>query len=221
MCRRGFSPGRVFMRVVLVDPNFRSATHVAQLLEARHHEVKTFADGRDALLTVGEMPGVSVEEALLTTDPARGELNMVFQFEHVGLDHGTSKFDPRPLAPGVLADSLTRWQEALGETGWNSLYLSNHDQPRSVSRFGNDRDYWRESATALATMLHLGAVLPNLTFAADAHYHHLMDDIIVGGKLPYCQGTIEVPTAPGGRIASGSLLPGMPEVGSGWLSWWP
>lgn len=112
-------------------------------------------DGRDALLTVGEMPGVSTDEALMTTDPERGELNMVFQFEHVGLDHGTSKFDPQPLEPGVLADSLTKWQDALGETGWNSLYLSNHDQPRTVSRFGNDRELWRESATALATMLHL------------------------------------------------------------------
>lgn len=133
-------------------PHYAHGPRLHEYLQEMRREV--FA-GRDALLTVGEMPGVSVEEALLATDPARGELNMVFQFEHVGLDHGTSKFDPRPLAPGVLADSLTRWQDALGETGWNSLYLSNHDQPRSVSRFGNDRDYWRESATALATMLHL------------------------------------------------------------------
>ena len=54
-----------------------------------------------------------------------------------------------------------------------------------------------ELGIQLATMLHLGAVLPNLTFAADAHYHHLVDDIIVGGKLPYCRGTIAVPNAPG------------------------
>jgi len=123
-----------------------------EYLQEMHREV---FEGRGDLITVGEMPGVTTDEALLLTDPAREELNMVFQFEHVGLDHGTGKFDPIPLAPGRLADSLTRWQNALGTTGWNSLYLSNHDQPRTVSRFGDDGRYWRESATALATMLHL------------------------------------------------------------------
>jgi oligo-1,6-glucosidase len=123
-----------------------------EYLQEMHREV--FA-GRDALLTVGEMPGVSPTEALLATNPARAELNMVFQFEHVGLDHGATKFDPQPPPTGALADSLSKWQEAMGVEGWNSLYLSNHDQPRAVSRFGNDTRYWRESATALATMLHL------------------------------------------------------------------
>lgn len=134
---------------------FSHYAHGPRLHEFLQEMRREVFDGRDALLTVGEMPGVTTAEALLTTDPARDELNMVFQFEHVGLDHGTSKFDPRPLAPGALAASLTKWQDALGDTGWNSLYLSNHDQPRTVSRFGNDREYWRESATALATMLHL------------------------------------------------------------------
>lgn len=134
---------------------FSHYAHGPRLHEYLQEMRREVFDGRDALLTVGEMPGVSTEEALLTTDPARKELNMVFQFEHVGLDHGTSKFDPRPLPPGALAASLTTWQDALGDVGWNSLYLSNHDQPRSVSRFGNDAQYWRASATALATMLHL------------------------------------------------------------------
>ncbi|WP_243226872.1 alpha-glucosidase [Microbacterium sp. CIAB417] len=134
---------------------FAHYAHGPRLHEYLQEMRREVFDGRDALLTVGEMPGVTTEEALLTTDPARRELNMVFQFEHVGLDHGSSKFDPRPLAPGALAASLTKWQDALGDTGWNSLYLSNHDQPRTVSRFGNDREHWRASATALATMLHL------------------------------------------------------------------
>jgi oligo-1,6-glucosidase len=133
-------------------PHYSHGPRLHEYLQEMNREVFT---GRDALLTVGEMPGVSTEEALLATDAARGELNMVFQFEHVGLDHGRNKFDPRPLNAGALADSLTKWQNALAERGWNSLYLSNHDQPRTVSRFGNDRDHWRESATALATMLHL------------------------------------------------------------------
>jgi oligo-1,6-glucosidase len=80
---------------------------------------------------------------------------MVFQFEHVDLDHKSSKWEQRPLPLPELKQSLARWQEVMGDRGWNSLYWSNHDQPRVVSRFGNDKTYWRESATALATVLHL------------------------------------------------------------------
>ncbi|PRY68482.1 oligo-1,6-glucosidase [Glaciihabitans tibetensis] len=113
--------------------------------------------GRDAdLITVGEMPGVSVEDAQLFTGADRLELDMVFQFEHVGLDHGPdSKFDNLTLQLTDLKASLGRWQSGLAESGWNSLYLGNHDQPRSVSRFGDDGEYRVESATMLATILHL------------------------------------------------------------------
>jgi oligo-1,6-glucosidase len=113
--------------------------------------------GREAdLITVGEMPGVSVEDAQLFTGADRLELDMVFQFEHVGLDHSAdSKFDNVALQLTDLKASLGRWQSGLAESGWNSLYLGNHDQPRSVSRFGNDTDYRVESATMLATILHL------------------------------------------------------------------
>lgn len=131
---------------------YAGGPRVHEFLQEMHREV---FDGRDGLLTVGETPGVTHEEAALFTDPARRELDMVFQFEHVGLDHGHGKFDPRPLVPGELADSFAGWQAALADAGWNSLYLSNHDQPRPVSRFGDDRKWWRESATALATVLHL------------------------------------------------------------------
>ncbi|MBM7506008.1 alpha-glucosidase [Agromyces aurantiacus] len=123
-----------------------------EFLQEMHREV---FDGRDGLITVGETPGVTVDDAVLFTDPARREVDMVFQFEHVGLDHGVSKFRPRPLEPGELAASLAKWQDGLRETGWNSLYLENHDQPRSVSRFGDADEHWYGSATALATMLHL------------------------------------------------------------------
>jgi oligo-1,6-glucosidase len=113
--------------------------------------------GREAnLITVGEMPGVSVEDAQLFTGADRLELDMVFQFEHVGLDHSAdSKFDNVALQLTDLKASLGRWQSGLAESGWNSLYLGNHDQPRSVSRFGNDGEYRVESATMLATILHL------------------------------------------------------------------
>jgi len=113
--------------------------------------------GRDvATLAVGEMPGVTIDEAVLFTDPARGELDMVFQFEHVDLDHDGSKWRPRRLDLRDLKASLGRWQTGLAATGWNSLYFCNHDQPRSVSRWGDDGPEHRvRSATMLATILHL------------------------------------------------------------------
>ena len=123
-------------------------------LQEMHRRV--FA-GRDAeLITVGEMPGVTVDDAALFTGADRKELDMVFQFEHVGLDHSeTSKFDNLPFDLLALKRSLARWQTGLASTGWNSLYFGNHDQPRSVSRFGDDGEYRYEAATLLATILHL------------------------------------------------------------------
>jgi oligo-1,6-glucosidase len=112
--------------------------------------------GGGELLTVGEMPGVTVEEARLFTDPARAELDMVFQFEHVALDQGASKWDLVPLDLRLLKASLNRWQVGLADVGWNSLYWDNHDQPRAVSRFGSDAPEHRvASAKLLATVLHL------------------------------------------------------------------
>ncbi|MET4224415.1 glycoside hydrolase family 13 protein [Oerskovia enterophila] len=134
--------------------HYANGPRVHEFMQEMRREV--FADRPGDYLTVGEMPGVTWQDAVLFTDPSRGELDMVFQFEHVNLDHGPGgKFDPRPLQVSDLKASLGRWQRELGPTGWNSLYLGNHDQPRSVSRFGDDRAHWRESATALATVLHL------------------------------------------------------------------
>jgi oligo-1,6-glucosidase len=101
------------------------------------------------------MPGVTVEEARLFTDPRRGELDMVFQFEHVGLDQGASKWDLRPLDLRELKATMARWQAGLADVGWNSLYWDNHDQPRVVSRFGDDGEHRVVSAKTLGTVLHL------------------------------------------------------------------
>jgi oligo-1,6-glucosidase len=80
---------------------------------------------------------------------------MVFQFEHVGIDHGATKWDLLPLDLVALKQSLHRWQVALAARGWNSLYWDNHDQPRVVSRFGDDAPaVWAASAKALGTILH-------------------------------------------------------------------
>lgn len=108
------------------------------------------------VMTVGEMPGVTPELAQLYTGEKRNELNMVFQFEHMGLDSGPNgKWDLKPLDLFDLKENLSKWQNALEKVGWNSLYFNNHDQPRSVSRFGDTRNYHEKSAKMLATLLHM------------------------------------------------------------------
>jgi len=110
------------------------------------------------LLTVGEMGLSTIEQARRVTDPSRHELDMLFSFEHVWLDQvaGLTKFDLKPLHLPDLKSVLARWQTGLADVGWNSLYWDNHDQPRVVSRFGDDSDEHRVvSAKTLATVLHL------------------------------------------------------------------
>lgn len=135
-------------------PLYANGPRVHDFLQEMHREV--FA-GRDAdLLTVGETPGVTTEHAVMFTDPARAEVDMVFQFDHVDVDHGPGgKYDVQPLDLVALKAILGRWQDALADCGWNSLYWDNHDQPRVVSRFGDTGDYWAQSAKALAMVLHL------------------------------------------------------------------
>ena len=110
------------------------------------------------LLTVGEMPGSSVELARDVTDPVRRELDMVFTFEHVALDQvaGMDKFALQDVPLQALKGNLAAWQTGLADVGWNSLYWDNHDQPRAVSRFGDDSPEHRvASAKTLGTVLHL------------------------------------------------------------------
>ncbi|HXV92211.1 MAG TPA: alpha-glucosidase [Pseudonocardia sp.] len=127
---------------------------IHEFLQEMHREV--FAARPGTFLTVGEMPGVTLDDAVLFTDPARREVDMVFQFEHVQLDQGVHKWERVPLDLRALKQSLGRWQEGLAEVGWNSLYWNNHDQPRAVSRFGCDEPAHRErSAKLLGTVLHL------------------------------------------------------------------
>jgi oligo-1,6-glucosidase len=132
------------------SPYYLCGPRIHEFLQEMHREVFAGRDGEP--LTVGEMPGVTLENAKLFTDPARGEVDMVFQFEHVQLDQGTSKWDIRPLRLTDLKRSLGRWQSGLAERGWNSLYWNNHDQPRVVSRFGDGSP---RAAKMLGTVLHL------------------------------------------------------------------
>lgn len=112
--------------------------------------------GRD-VVTVGETWSVTPETGLLYCGRGRGELSMVFQFDHVklGWDDEHGKWKPKPFDLVAFKKVFTDWQLALAEDGWNSLFLSNHDLPRSVSRYGNDGAFRVRSAKMLATAIHL------------------------------------------------------------------
>ncbi|MDQ0076914.1 glycoside hydrolase family 13 protein [Arthrobacter oryzae] len=165
------------------SPHFMSGPRIHEFLHEMHLEV--FAGRDKPLLTVGEMPGVTVGDAVLFTDPARREVDMVFQFEHVALDQeGGNKWRPRKLRLTDLKKSLGRWQEGLAERGWNSLYWGNHDQARAVSRFGDDGPYRELSAKMLAGILHLHRGTPyvyqgeelgmtNMSFGAISDYRDI------------------------------------------------
>jgi oligo-1,6-glucosidase len=131
--------------------------HGPRLLEFLLEMKRKALAGYDTL-TVGEAPLATPEHAIMITHETEGSLNMLFQFEHMDLDvapGGLSKWDYAPLDLRDLKRSLSRWQKGLEGAGWNSLYLSNHDQPRPVSRFADDGLYRVESAKMLATMLHM------------------------------------------------------------------
>lgn len=112
------------------------------------------------VMTVGEMPDSTPEEAINYTNLDGTELNMIFQFQHVNLggnpDPRLGKWNDQPVKLSELKEALSRWQVELDGKAWNSLYWGNHDQPRAVSRFGSDQLEYRElSAKMLATTLHM------------------------------------------------------------------
>ncbi|RSK26277.1 alpha-glucosidase [Bacillus sp. HMF5848] len=145
------APNPAGKRYVSGAEYFMNGPKIHDYLQEMNREVLSKYD----CMTVGEMPGVNVQQAKDYTGVDRKELNMVFQFEHVDLDSGPGgKWDLRPLTLKSIKDSFTKWQKGLEGVGWNSLYLNNHDQPRMVSRFGNDEQFRVESAKMLATFLH-------------------------------------------------------------------
>ena len=124
---------------------------VHEFLHEMHQEVLSQYD----VLTVGETPNTNSEQAKLYTQPEREELNMVFHFDHMHLDYGKyGKFSDVRFKLSDLRETLTEWQYAL-KKGWNSLYWSNHDQPRAVTRFGDEGKYRVESSKMLGTLLHM------------------------------------------------------------------
>ena len=128
--------------------------HVHEYLQEMRQKALDNAD----TITVGECSGVTLEEAKKYARSDEKELNMVFQFEHMDVDSDekAGKWTTRKMDLRNLKKILTRWQKGLQDIAWNSLYWENHDQPRSVSRFGNDSDEYREiSAKMLATCIHM------------------------------------------------------------------
>ncbi|MFR9709216.1 glycoside hydrolase family 13 protein [Paenibacillus sp. MB22_1] len=134
---------------------FSNLDDVHTLLQNLYDNVLYYYD----IMTVGETSGLGPEQALNYVGDDRRELNMTFQFEHMFLDAGSAgsgKWDVVPWKLTDLKEVITRWQTVLHGRGWNANYLCNHDQPRSVSRFGSDQEPYRiPSAKMLGTFLHM------------------------------------------------------------------
>jgi alpha-glucosidase len=129
------------------------AMHMNQ--EGIHDFLQEFKDETYAkydVMTVGEANGVKTEDAHLWVGEDAGKMDMVFQFEHLDLWDAEKKKDLDVLG---LKKTLTRWQKGLENNGWNALFIENHDKPRIVSTWGNDEEYWYQSATSMAAMYFL------------------------------------------------------------------
>ena len=138
------------------DSGCGNGPHVHEYLKEMNKKVLSHYN----LITVGEASGVTLEEAKKYASADGSELNMVFQFEHVGSgpegNNRFGKWDSHKMSLPVWKKILSKWQTGLEGKAWNSLFLANHDQPRSVSWFGNDSAEYREiSAKMLATCLHM------------------------------------------------------------------
>ena len=126
--------------------------HVREYLREMRRKVLNRAD----TLTVGECSGVTLEEAKKYASSDNSELSMVFQFEHMDVDSdGSNKWTDKKMDLRDMKAVLTKWQKGLEGIAWNSLFWQNHDQPRCVSRYGNDDVYRERSAKMLATCLHM------------------------------------------------------------------
>ena len=131
--------------------------HVHEYLREMRRKVLNRAD----TLTVGECSGVTLEEAKKYASSDNSELSMVFQFEHMDVDSdGSNKWTDKKMDLRDMKAVLTKWQKGLEGIAWNSLFWQNHDQPRCVSRYGNDDVYRERSAKMLATCLHMMQGIP-------------------------------------------------------------
>lgn len=136
---------------------FKKITGNGPKLHEYLQEMNRATFGNKDLMTVGETWGATPEIAKLYSQPNRNELSMVFQFEHSGLDQqpGKEKWDLIDLSIPALKDVFSKWQTELASEGWNSLFWNNHDLPRIISRWGNDKEFRVQSGKMFAILLHL------------------------------------------------------------------
>jgi len=134
-----------------VQKVYANGPRVHEFLQEMNKEVLSKYD----MMTVGEGPGIALENGLDYVGIGRKELHMVFHFDHMFIDHGPGgKFDFVPYDLVDFKKVFSKWDKELAGKGWNSIFLGNHDFPRIVSRFGNDKNYWKDSAKAIGLLLH-------------------------------------------------------------------
>lgn len=111
----------------------------------------------DDIITVGEMSSTTIDQCIRYTNPKEKELSMVFNFHHLKIDYKDGeKWSLMDFDFGELKNILDSWQKGMAEeNGWNAVFWCNHDQPRIVSRIGNDKEYHKQSAKMLATTIHM------------------------------------------------------------------
>lgn len=134
----------------LVETTYANGPRVHEFIQEMYTEVLSKYD----VMTVGEGPGITKDVGLNYVGANRGELNMIFHLEHMFLGFGPrGRFDPVPYSWDDIKAIIRNWDHAMGEQGWISVFLDNHDFPRMVSRFGNDQSFRVESAKMLAMMV--------------------------------------------------------------------
>ncbi|PJC86855.1 glucohydrolase [Vibrio sp. HA2012] len=127
-----------------------------QYLREMHEKVLSHYD----VLTVGETPFTTTLDGRYYSSPARNEVSMIFHFEHMSIDREEHNAVRKPFDLLEFKAIMSKWQDDLYQKGWNSLYWNNHDQPRAVSRYGDDGEYRIISAKMLGTVLHMMSGTP-------------------------------------------------------------
>jgi len=178
------APNPTGARYVFAPQYFMQGPRLLEFFAEMKREVLSHYD----VMTVGEAALTTPDEALAMVRENGGTMNMLISFEHTDIDMTAHSFATKwhriPFELARLRGVLAHWQRTMGDVGWNCLYFNNHDQPRAVSRFGDDQRFWRESATMLATVLHLHQGTPfvyqgeeigmtNVAFPAIADYRDI------------------------------------------------
>lgn len=142
------TPYRDFFQTI--EKIYANGPKIHDYLKEMNREVLSHYD----IMTVGEGPGINLENGIKYVSAAEQELNMIFHFDHMFIDHGPEgKFDPQPYSLVTFKEIFAQWDERLKSDGWGSIFLGNHDFPRIVSRFANDGEHREQAAKLLAVLL--------------------------------------------------------------------